>query len=139
MYEWEREREWERRKEREREFVFPHKFFMPPHSQQTRWRIFKIVYTYDTTNWTPDWPTVYSLTHFMCKSSMESIENMPELLWSFVNFPGFFFSPKYLFFPPKDEMYDWFVRWYMYSLRLFEFGFFFCLNDGERKMIAVEI
>lgn len=75
----------------------------------------------------------------MCKSSMESIENMPELLWSFVNFPGFFFSPKYLFFPPKDEMYDWFVRWYMYSLRLFEFGVFFCLNDGERKMIAVEI
>lgn len=130
----EREREWERRKEREREFVFPHKFFMPPHSQQTRWRIFKIVYTYDTTNWTPDWPTVYSLTHFMCKSSMESIENM-----KFRKFSRFFFPPKYLFFPSTDEMYDWFVRWYMYSLRLFEFGFFFCLNDGERKMIAVEI
>lgn len=76
----ERERESEKGEKRGRENLFFHKFFMSPHSQQTRWRVFKIVYTYDTTNWTPDWPTVYSLTHFMCKSSMESIENMPELL-----------------------------------------------------------
>lgn len=72
----ERERESEKGEKRGRENLFFHINF----SCQTRWRIFKIVYTYDTTNWTPDWPTVYSLTHFMCKSSMESIENMPELL-----------------------------------------------------------